>query len=77
MARIIFANCLPTRTGIGRKDALSVYDIVTSKEQVELTLALMKKRAAFLRDMYKTHSYQKIQSDLMIRRIMTFNLVQH
>jgi hypothetical protein len=36
------------------KDALAVYDVATSKEKAELTPALMKKRAAFLKDMYKT-----------------------
>jgi hypothetical protein len=34
------------------KDALAVYDVATSKEKTELTPALMKKRAAFLKDMY-------------------------
>jgi hypothetical protein len=58
MARIIFANCLPTRTDVGTKDAL---DAGTSKEQAESASALMKKRAAFHRDMYKTHSQQEIQ----------------
>jgi hypothetical protein len=54
------------------KNALQVYDVATSKEKAELTPALMKKRAAFLRDMYKTHSYQEIQTDPMIRRLMSF-----
>jgi len=54
------------------KDALSVYDAGTLKEQAELTPALMKKRAAFLRDMYKNHSYQEIKSDAMIHRLLTF-----
>jgi len=31
------------------------------KEQAESASALMKKRAAFHRDMYKTHSQQEIQ----------------
>jgi hypothetical protein len=72
LARIILANRRPSRTGVGTKDALSVYDIATSKEQAELTLALMKKRAAFHRDMYKTHSYSEIQTDPMIKRLLTF-----
>jgi len=54
------------------KNALRVYDIATSEEDAELTPALMEKRAAFLRDMYKTHSYQEIQSDPMIHRLLTF-----
>jgi hypothetical protein len=57
---------------LGMKDALQVYDVATSREKAELTPALMKKRAAFLKDMYKTHSYQEIQSDPMIRRLLTF-----
>jgi hypothetical protein len=54
------------------EEALSVYDMAASQEQAELVPALMKKRAAFLREMYKTHSYSEIQSDPMIRRLMTF-----
>jgi len=47
---------------LGMKDALSIYDPGTSKEKAGLAPSLMKKRTAFLRDMYKTHSYQKIQT---------------
>jgi len=54
------------------KDALSVYNAGTPKEKAELVPALMKKRAAFLKDMYKTHSYAEIQSDPMIHRLLTF-----
>jgi hypothetical protein len=53
------------------KDALQVYDVATSKEKAELAPSLMKKRAAFLKDMYKTHSYQEIQSDPIVRTLMT------
>jgi len=45
------------------EEALSVYDMAASQEQAELVPALMKKRAAFLREMYKTHSYSEIQSE--------------
>jgi hypothetical protein len=54
------------------KDTPSVYDVATSKEKAELTPALLKKRATFLKDLYKTHSYQQIQADPMIHRLMTF-----
>jgi hypothetical protein len=54
------------------KDALSVYDAGTSKEKAGLAPSLMKKRTAFLRDMYKTHSYQEIHTDPMIHRLLTF-----
>jgi hypothetical protein len=54
------------------KNALQVYDVATSKEKAELAPSLMKKRATFLKEMYKTHSYQEIQSDPMIKRLLTF-----
>jgi hypothetical protein len=47
------------------------------KKKAELAPALMKKRAAFLKDMYKTHSYQEIQSDPMIHQLLTFIPQQH
>jgi hypothetical protein len=54
------------------KDALQVYDVATSKKKAELTPALMKKRAAFLKDMYKTHSANDIKGDPIIHRLLTF-----
>jgi len=54
------------------EEALSVYDMAASQEQAELVPALMKKRAAFLKNMYKTHVYAEIQTDPMIHRLLTF-----
>jgi hypothetical protein len=47
------------------KDALQVYDVATSKKRAELMPALMRKGAAFLKDLYETPSNQQIWCNLM------------
>jgi hypothetical protein len=54
------------------KGALQVYDVVTTKEKAEFAPSLMKKRATFLKEMYKTHSYNEITTGPMIPRLLSF-----